>query len=148
MPPTPYLVDSSFLYTLYNRRDKYHEEALAFTELVNSRLLILDIILVEVTYLFQRAGQAHALGGFLAAFHQAQMPLEPITYIDIDRARELILTYASSNFDFVDACLMAYAERNSIQRICTYDYRDFGIVRPRHCDSFILLPAQIDRLPE
>jgi predicted nucleic acid-binding protein len=41
---------------------------------------------------------------------------------------------------FVDATVVAIAERLKIQRILTTDCRDFSLVRPRHCKEFELLP--------
>jgi uncharacterized protein len=48
--------------------------------------------------------------------------------------------YADSRIDFVDASVMAVAERLSITTILTLDQRDFRLFRPPHCQSFELLP--------
>ena len=48
--------------------------------------------------------------------------------------------YKDAEFDFVDCCLMAIAERLNIEDICTFDRRDFAIFRPKHCENFTLLP--------
>jgi hypothetical protein len=40
----------------------------------------------------------------------------------------------------VDALIVAMAERLKITRLLTLDRRDFQIIRPKHCDSFELLP--------
>ncbi len=45
-----------------------------------------------------------------------------------------------SRLDFVDATVIAIAERLNITRILTIDKRDFGMVRPTHADAFDLLP--------
>ena len=36
--------------------------------------------------------------------------------------------------------IAATAERLNIKRLLTLDRRDFQLIRPRHCDSFELLP--------
>jgi hypothetical protein len=41
--------------------------------------------------------------------------------------------------DFVDASIVALAERLSIQRILTIDKKDFRIIRPKHCAYFEIL---------
>jgi hypothetical protein len=42
--------------------------------------------------------------------------------------------------DFVDALIVAMAERLNITRLLTFDRRDFQLLRPKHCVSFELLP--------
>jgi predicted nucleic acid-binding protein len=49
-------------------------------------------------------------------------------------------TYATAEFDLVDACIMALSERHEIKQICTFDRRDFSIFRPKHCEYLELLP--------
>lgn len=44
------------------------------------------------------------------------------------------------DLDFVDALIVAIAERLNITRLLTLDRRDFQIIRPKHCNSFELLP--------
>lgn len=48
--------------------------------------------------------------------------------------------YRDAELDFVDCCLTALAERLNITRICTFDRRDFSIIRPKHTDYLELLP--------
>lgn len=104
----------------------------------------MPIVLVEATYILQRYAGQDARPRFLASVNKRRFPLDNVDYSDLDRARELLIRFPK--LDLVDTCLIAYAERNNIQAICTYDLRDFGMVRPRHVDSFILLPSQFDRL--
>lgn len=59
---------------------------------------------------------------------------------DLNRTAALLRKYADSRLDFVDATVIALAERLNITRILTVDKRDFGMVRPTHADSFELLP--------
>jgi predicted nucleic acid-binding protein len=44
--------------------------------------------------------------------------------------------YISADLDFVDCCLTAIAERLNITQICTFDRRDFSIIRPKHVHYF------------
>lgn len=48
--------------------------------------------------------------------------------------------YREAELDFVDCCLTAIAERRNVQSICTFDRRDFSMIRPQHVDFFELLP--------
>jgi uncharacterized protein len=59
---------------------------------------------------------------------------------DILRIAEILDRYADSRIDFVDASVMAVAERLNIVTVLTLDRRDFSLFRPRHCDGFVLIP--------
>jgi predicted nucleic acid-binding protein len=59
---------------------------------------------------------------------------------DFRRVWQLLDTYANINIGFVDASLIAIAERLKINRILTTDRKHFSIIRPRHCSAFDLLP--------
>ncbi|MGD1908639.1 MAG: type II toxin-antitoxin system VapC family toxin [Leptolyngbyaceae cyanobacterium] len=58
----------------------------------------------------------------------------------IIRVASILERYIDSKVDFVDACVMAMAERLNILTILTIDQRDFRLFRPSHCESFTLLP--------
>lgn len=145
MPPRS-LVDSSFLYALYAPGDPNHSEAQTLAQLVGGSFLILTITLVEAAFLFRRKGGIPAVMRFLDDVHQAGFEFDTILREDLPRVRAIIGEYPEAELDFVDACLAAYAERHNIRRICTYDYRDFSLIRPSHADAFILLPLQYDQL--
>ena len=59
---------------------------------------------------------------------------------DLGRARDILIAYDQAEFDIVDCCIMAIAERLNITRIATFDRRDFSIYQPRHCEFLELLP--------
>ena len=59
---------------------------------------------------------------------------------DSARAIELIRRYADLGLGFVDASIIALAERLGVTTIATIDRRDFAVVRPTHCDAFELIP--------
>ncbi|MHC5831837.1 MAG: PIN domain-containing protein, partial [Nostoc sp.] len=66
--------------------------------------------------------------------------LVALTDQDVIRVAEILDEYADSRIDFVDASVMAIAERYGIKKILTLDQRDFRLYRPQHCDSFEILP--------
>jgi hypothetical protein len=66
--------------------------------------------------------------------------LEQVTLPDLARADAIMNTYPEARLDLVDCLVGAMAERLNITEICTFDRRDFGIMRPAHCDHFDLLP--------
>ena len=69
------------------------------------------------------------------------MILVDIETADVDRMAELVEQYADSGLDTTDASVIAVAERLMITEVATLNRRDFAFVRPRHVQSFTLLPA-------
>ena len=55
-------------------------------------------------------------------------------------AAALLEQYADARLDFVDATLVAIAERLNIRRLLTLDQRHYRMIRPTHCPVFELLP--------
>lgn len=145
MPPRS-LVDSSFLYALYATADPNHEEAQALADLLGGSFVLLTITLVEAAFLFRRKGGVPAVMRFLDDVYQANFEFDTIQQDDLPRIQGIMGEYPALELDFVDASLITYTERQGIRRVCTYDYRDFSVVRPAHVAALILLPLQYDQL--
>jgi predicted nucleic acid-binding protein len=71
---------------------------------------------------------------------QGEITVEELTIQDLLRTLELLRRYEDAQIGFVDATVVAIAERLKIQHILTTDRRDFSLIRPRHCKQFELLP--------
>jgi predicted nucleic acid-binding protein len=134
------LIDTSFLYALYNTDDEYHSIAVEYAREINKTSVVPEVILIEITFLFMRDIGYHAIPPFLQKLDESNIQLQCLEWADIRRAQEIMATYASSEFDLVDACIMALSERLQITHVCTFDRRDFGIFRPTHCDYLELMP--------
>lgn len=139
----PLLIDSGFLYALFDHDDRYHPAVSAVVDIENSIAIVPDIVLVEVAFLTRRSGGIPAVVQFLEFFESGGFQIEPLTMQDIHRARELISTYTDARLDFVDTCIMAIAERLEARRVATIDPRDFLLVRPAHCEHFDILPPAL-----
>jgi predicted nucleic acid-binding protein len=134
------LVDASFLVALGYPRDNNHAQAKHFAAQGDIRLLLPDVVLPETMYNLRRVGGTRASLRFGDLLVSQGSPLVPLTTPDFARAMEVMRTYLEADLDLVDCCLTALAERLNITRICTFDRRDFSIIRPRHTDYFELLP--------
>lgn len=140
MATTYQLIDTSFLYALYNRSDSQHNKTLAFARSNRGTPLVPAVILPEVGYLFLRDAGHHGMVQFIKAFATSGVTVTNLINSDLKRSGEIAEYYKDAEFDFVDCCLMAIAERLNIKDICTFDRRDFAIFRPQHCENFTLLP--------
>lgn len=77
---------------------------------------------------------------FIRQLERSPLRFEQLRKSDLSRIREILKQYADARLDFVDASIVALAERLRIRRILTVDQREFRIIRPRHCDCSELLP--------
>jgi predicted nucleic acid-binding protein len=134
------LADTSFMFAVMDRGGTEHEEALTLYDDFPDPILIPTITLPELAYLINRRGGSKLVVTVMRAIRQSQVTFTDLIDTDYDRALEILDTYSDSRIDFVDACIMALAERLNITRIVTFDRRDFGLYRPAHCDAFELLP--------
>lgn len=134
------LVDTSYVYALHCPRDAHHSQARSFAANRNETVVVNEVILPEVGFLFRRDLGNEALIAFFDEFRRTHWRLESLQQSDLQRVFEILQQFASSRFDVVDCCIMALAERLEINRIATFDHRDFRIFKPRHCDYFELLP--------
>lgn len=65
--------------------------------------------------------------------------LESVSEADVARATDLVEQYAESGIGFVDASIVAVAERLNVTRILTSD-QHFRMIQPRHCAYFDVVP--------
>ncbi len=96
------LLDSSFVYALFNAQDRNHAPALRFAATIRQQSLLPDVALLEITFLFKRDTYYSAIRTFLEEFSKAQITLVPPATEDISRISEIMDTYARAEFDFVD----------------------------------------------
>jgi uncharacterized protein len=134
------LIDSSFLYAIFNSKDHNHASAVDFLSKNQFTLSVPDVVLPEVAFLFIRDVGYDAVGKFLTGLASAKVSYLPLINPDVERASQIMKAYPNAKFDLVDTCIMALAERLDITQVCTFDRRDFGIYRPTHCEHLELLP--------
>ena len=133
------IADSGFIVALANRSDKRHSDVQPIY-LQYSKILLPQLVLVEVAYLIGRDVGIPTVVRFLKGIPVSRFELIEATAQDIERTAQILEQYADSKVDFVDASVMAIAERLNITTVLTIDRRDFGLFRPLHCSNFVLLP--------
>lgn len=134
------LLDSSFMYAVQDQSDKYHDAAMEFLKSEKHKLGIPDVALTEVTQVLNARLGKRAVRVFIETVLNPASELLHVESSDLVRVNELLTIYADTRADFVDLCIVAIAERLNITDICTFDRRDFMIVRPRHAETLTLLP--------
>lgn len=134
------LVDTSYLFALFDEKNVAHVRATLIAKIYQGRFVVPYVVLTEAAYLFRREGGVPAVLTFLDRLISMRPQLEVVAYDDLTRAREIMAEYADSRLDFVDCCIMALSERLGITQVCTLDYRDFSMFRPKHSTHLEILP--------
>lgn len=130
------LADTSGIITLLDVSDPYYQVATQYL----SDLVISQSILYEVDCLATKYYGAHASRRFFASVARGDFDLLQPNVGDIRRAYEVMEQYADAEIGFVDASLVALAERYRIRRVLTLDRRHFSMFRPKGLDYLELLP--------
>lgn len=77
---------------------------------------------------------------FLIRLQADGVLIESLSKLDLARTSAILEQYADAHIDFVDATIMALAERLNVVRILTVDERHFRLFRPKHCQALEILP--------
>ncbi len=134
------IADTSFVIAVTVATDSNHQRCLAVWRQQNV-IYLPQSTLAEVMYLITKEVGNRAAARFLTGLPKSKYRLMPLEDADIARTADILVRYADSWVDFVDASIIAIAERLNITRILTLDQRDFALVRPLHAERFDLLPT-------
>lgn len=134
------LVDTGPLYAMADRDDDWHARVVRYLERSRADLVVPVAVLPEAAYLLSAHLGPEAERQLVRSVVKGEMAVEDLTIQDLRRTLELLTRYAAARIGFVDATVVATAERLGITGILTTDRRDFSLIRPRHCKAFDLLP--------
>lgn len=134
------ILDTSVLFALSDGSDRNHLRVLSVIQTIQDQLILPTVVTPEAAYLIGSRLGHRAMRIFLANLSTSDIQLESLSIEDLIRVTEILEQYADIQLDFVDAAIVALAERLNVTRILTLDRRDFSIIRPQHCDYFELLP--------
>lgn len=134
------ILDTGPLYASLDRSDADHATCRALIESTDEPLVIPSPVLVEVDYWIHRRLHPGALVALLADIQSGAYRVEDVAGSDYPRIADLCDRYADADIGFVDAAVLAIVERLDEPKLATLDRRHFGILRPRHRDSLVLLP--------
>lgn len=134
------LVDAGPLIAESDPRDPYHGRVRNFFESTTESLLVPITVVPEVCHFLNGRPGPRVELAFVRALAQGELTVEPVTAADLERAAGLMETYLDLPLGFVDASVVALAERLGITKVATLDHRHFRVVRPRHTPGFELFP--------
>jgi predicted nucleic acid-binding protein len=134
----PLLVDTGVLYALADRKDRWHRRCVEFIRTERERLLVPVCVLPEVTYLLHTRLGAGAEQAFVRALSARELDIESLKDADVNRADALLERHPE--IGFVDATIVAVAERLKLRRLATTDRGHFSRITPAHVPAFELVP--------
>lgn len=134
------ITDTSFWLAITDRADSRHRECVNIAHDLSDRIIIPVTVLPEACYLIEKRMGHLAMRRFVQQVLTNTVTLEQITLADLARALQVLNKYADARLDFVDATIVAVAERLGVTRILTLDQRHFRLLRPKHCPAFEILP--------
>ncbi|MGH2384930.1 MAG: type II toxin-antitoxin system VapC family toxin [Candidatus Limnocylindria bacterium] len=133
------VVDTSVLYALVDASDAAHKRTVEALRSEVEAVIVPQATLPEVCYLIgSRLGAARE-AEFVRHLAASDWRLEPLTDADLPRVHAVMHEYVDAKIGFVDATVVAVAERVGVTRIHTLDRQHFAMIRPAHVDRFELL---------
>jgi uncharacterized protein len=128
---------------LYAAMDEADQDHALCAELMAGRMEQLVVpapVLVELEWLASRRLGPLPFETFLSDVEDGVVRIVDLTRSEYRRVRDLCRQYRDLPLGFVDASVVAIAERLREPKPATLDHRHFHVVRPRHLASFLLLP--------
>lgn len=142
------IVDSGFVYALFDTDDKHHEKALSIIGDTQWEFYTPPVIFVEIFKLMadrEKSGHRSRASlvrdfarGLTIVSEQPGFYFEELTPADTYRVIQILNQYADSGVDYVDAVVVALAERFRTPYVMTTDQDDFRRYVPNFTQHFIL----------
>ena len=134
------IADTGPLYALIDRNDAWHERVTAWWTAQARHIRVPITVLPEVCYLLQARISAQAEQAFVRSVANGEFIIEPVESDDVIRASALMREYLDFPLGFVDATVIAVAERLGAREILTTDRRHFSAVRTNGSRLVSLVP--------
>jgi hypothetical protein len=133
------IIDTGILLAAADRSDEHNRAAAGILSLPGPKVIPGPVV-AEADYLMLTRLGVEVEIAFLESLEGGALAVEEMRADDRARALELVTTYRDAEIGYVDASVMALAERLGERRIATLDRRDFSLVKPRHAPAFELVP--------
>jgi predicted nucleic acid-binding protein len=134
-------LDTSAIFALLNRRDDAHQAAVKALEADRGPFLVPAATLGELGFLVEDRLGVEVLDLFLEDLESGAYTLD-CGEGDVSRVRALVGRYADLSLGYVDAAVIACAERSG-GRVMTFDLRDFGVVAAQGTITVVPAPPQL-----
>jgi predicted nucleic acid-binding protein len=134
------VADTGAIYALIDASDAWHKRVADWWGNAGESVVLPVTTLAEVTYLLQTRIGPVAEEAFVRAIADGEFVVEVIDDDDMPRIADVMHSYRDFPLGFVDASVVAIAERLETRDVLTTDRKHFGVIRPKHARSLTLLP--------
>jgi uncharacterized protein len=134
------VADTGALFALIDARDSWHGRVLEWWASNATPVIVPAVVLPELCWLLTTRISAVAETAFVRAVLDGEFTIEPLDAADTARAHALMTRYLDLPLGFVDAAVIATAERLHARAILTTDRRLFGVVTTRRKPRIALAP--------
>ena len=132
------ILDTGPLVALLDATDPDHERCAALMVESREQRLVPVPVLVEVEYLVRP--WPGAFSRLMTDVASGAIQISQLDQRTVVRAGALVDTYGDLPLGFVDATVLALAERLGEPKVATLDHRHFSIVRLDHVEALELVP--------
>ena len=119
------VADTGAIYALIDRKDAWHARVVEWWAAAARRVYLPASILPEVCYLLATRISADAEIALIRSVRDGELDVVEHEFADYARAHELMTTFREMELGFVDAMVIAAAERIGAVEILTTDRRHF-----------------------
>ena len=134
------ILDISFLVATVDIKDENYGRILDVIVDSKEVLVLPTTVLPEVCHLLASRLGYPITRQVLTELANSNVIIEGIDKTDLKRVTEILDQYNDSKLNFVDATIVAIAERMNITKIFTLNKPIFSIISPQHCAGFEIFP--------
>ena len=134
------ILDISFLVATVDIKDENYGRILDVIVDSKEVLVLPTTVLPEVCHLLASRLGYPITRQVLTELANSNVIIEGIDKTDLKRVTEILDQYTDSKLNFVDATIVAIAERMNITKIFTLNKPIFSIISPQHCAGFEIFP--------
>jgi uncharacterized protein len=127
------IADTGFLVAFANRKDKFHDWALAVAEGITEPLLTCEAVLAETSF------HLRSVSTSLAMIHTGLIALAFDCNAHLPQLDALAKRFADQEPDLADLCLIRMSELHPRHSVVTIDQSDFRIYRRNKRDTIPLI---------
>jgi len=128
------IADTGPIVALFNRNDRYHQDALAFLEGFDGSLVTTWPVITEATHLLRGSIQAQL--NLLEWIRRGGLRVEATDTDAIDRMIELTSKYRDLPMDLADCSLVILAEDTGTRKVISID-SDYDVYRIFKKEPFV-----------
>jgi predicted nucleic acid-binding protein len=132
------LLDTGILYAMADADDAWHARVVRYLKKNTDVLMTPVTVVPEAAYLLRARLGPQVEEKFIASLAAREVAVEMLSNADLVRTAAVMAE--RPDVGFVDASVVAIAERLRLDRIATTDRRHFSTITPRHRSSFELVP--------